>query len=169
MQYRVIPTAAASFPLPRVMLVCVVEDEPMNRMVLKGKLMHSPLLTRAGTTVVVDEFDSGEAVVREFTARQQHQQQQRLQQHHSGSGSGGGSGGSGGSEIGEYDCEYGAAGSSGSSDGGWPNGRSWDIVIMDQYLQEDMMLGSEAITRLRQDGCDAFIVACSGNCTTWHH
>ena len=40
----------------------------------------------------------------------------------------------------------------------------FDFIILDEHLGDESMLGSELTKQLRQEGCRAVIIACSGNC-----
>jgi CheY-like chemotaxis protein len=51
----------------RAIRICVVEDDLMNRMILKGKL--SQILTEQAREFVIDEADSGERILLTFRTR----------------------------------------------------------------------------------------------------
>jgi CheY-like chemotaxis protein len=43
----------------------------------------------------------------------------------------------------------------------------WDLILMDEHLSDDASLlrGSDVIRKLREGGCSAVVISCSGNCT----
>jgi CheY-like chemotaxis protein len=144
--------------------MCIVEDDAMNRLLLKAKLTHI-FAKFTETHFTLDEFDSGEAVLGART--------RRMGKKGGGDegGEGGGGGGDGeekgadGEEAGEGHVEGGDGGEEGEVG-------DWDIIIIDEYLQCGGLLGSEATKQLRKQGCAASIIACSANCTgidqVWH-
>jgi CheY-like chemotaxis protein len=45
------------------------------------------------------------------------------------------------------------------------NGMNYfDFILMDEHLGEDSLQGSELTQQMRNDGCKAVVIACSGNC-----
>jgi CheY-like chemotaxis protein len=105
--------------------VLVVDDDPLNRMLLTTKLQSGPFSEHR---LSVGSACTGEEVLEKFQSR---------------SGSRNGS-----VELGADD-------------------NTWRIIFMDEHLCDDpqKLRGSQTMAALRDRGCKALMVSCSGNCT----